>query len=57
MTTLPTVVSISWGSGESNYDTTHSAAAGAAFQKLGVLGVSVFAASGDPGTGKQVHNC
>ena len=57
MTTLPTVVSISWGSGESNYDTTHSAAAGAAFQKLGVLGVSVFAASGDQGTGKQVHNC
>ena len=25
--------------------------------QLGVLGVSVFAASGDQGTGKQVHNC
>jgi len=53
MTKPPSVVSISWGSGESNYEVAHMKAASACFQKMGVQGISVFAASGDEGTGKQ----
>ena len=50
---MPKVVSISWGSGESGYDKTHMTAASTCFQKLGTMGVSIFVASGDDGTGKQ----
>eukprot|EP00467_Chlorarachnion_reptans_P001776 CAMPEP_0114525142 /NCGR_PEP_ID=MMETSP0109-20121206/22252_1 /TAXON_ID=29199 /ORGANISM="Chlorarachnion reptans, Strain CCCM449" /LENGTH=528 /DNA_ID=CAMNT_0001706675 /DNA_START=87 /DNA_END=1673 /DNA_ORIENTATION=+ len=53
MTQIPTVLSISWGGGESQYPIEHQVSANKCFQKLGVLGVSVFAASGDDGTGKQ----
>ena len=50
---MPKVVSISWGSGESGYDKNHMTAASTCFQKLGTMGVSIFVASGDAGTGKQ----
>ena len=52
---MPTVVSLSWGIGENNY----AGKAGVldadndAFRKLGLLGVSVFAASGDTGPGSR----
>jgi tripeptidyl-peptidase-1 len=47
----PKVHSISWGSGESGYDPTEMRRVDTEFQKLGLLGMSVFAASGDQGTG------
>jgi len=53
MTKPPSVLSISWGSGESNYQVDHMKAASTCFQKMGVQGISVFAASGDDGTGKN----
>jgi len=53
MTKPPSVLSISWGSGESNYPAASLKAASACFQKMGVQGISIFAASGDDGTGKQ----
>eukprot|EP00945_MAST-04E_sp_MAST-4E-sp1_P005167 g5167.t1 len=53
MKPVPTVVSISWGSGESAYPADHMDAASACFQKLGTMGTSIFAASGDQGTNKQ----
>lgn len=53
MTHIPSVLSVSWGGGESNYPLDHQTGANACFQKLGLLGVSVLAASGDDGTGKQ----
>jgi len=53
MTERPSVLSISWGSGESDYDADHMQAANTCFQKMGVQGISVFVASGDQGTGKQ----
>jgi tripeptidyl-peptidase-1 len=49
----PSVLSISWGSGESTIDKSHMTSATACFQKLGLQGISIFAASGDVGTGKQ----
>ena len=51
--TRPTVLSISWGGGESNYPVPSMQAANTEFQKMALLGISVFAASGDDGTGKQ----
>ena len=53
MTQIPNVLSISWGGGESQYPIAHQVSGNKCFQKLGVLGISVFAASGDDGTGKQ----
>lgn len=53
MTTPPSVVSISWGSGESNYHAEHMQAGSDCFQKMGAQGITVFTASGDDGTGKQ----
>merc|ERR1719498_1788004 len=49
----PSVLSISWGSGESNYQVEHMKAASSCFQKMGAQGISVFVASVDEGTGKQ----
>eukprot|EP01062_Namystynia_karyoxenos_P076404 TRINITY_DN7483_c0_g1_i1.p1 TRINITY_DN7483_c0_g1~~TRINITY_DN7483_c0_g1_i1.p1 ORF type:complete len:559 (+),score=176.86 TRINITY_DN7483_c0_g1_i1:80-1678(+) len=53
MSAPPAVLSISWGSGESGYQAAHMQAGSAEFQKLGAAGISVFAASGDAGTGSQ----
>eukprot|EP00051_Salpingoeca_urceolata_P029799 m.491036 g.491036 ORF g.491036 m.491036 type:complete len:585 (+) comp29051_c0_seq1:231-1985(+) len=53
MTKVPSVLSVSWGGGESNYPLDHQTGATRCFQKLALLGTSVFAASGDDGTGKQ----
>lgn len=53
----PMVLSISWGGGESNYDLTRQHAANSCFQKLGLQGISIFASSGDDGTGKQGFLC
>jgi len=53
MTAPPSVVSISWGSGESNFNPEHLQAGSDCFQKMGVQGITVFTASGDEGTGKQ----
>jgi len=53
MTKPPSVVSISWGSAESNYQVEHMQAGSECFQKMGAQGISVFTASGDDGTGKQ----
>lgn len=47
----PSVLSVSWGSGESGWDPTGMAADSAEFRKLGLLGISVLVASGDQGTG------
>jgi len=49
----PSVVSISWGSGESRYETEHMQAGSDCFQKMGAQGISVFTASGDGGTGQK----
>lgn len=53
MTALPSVLSISWGSGESGFSAATANAVNAEFMKLGAAGVSVLAASGDDGTGSQ----
>ena len=53
MKPIPKVLSISWGSGESAYSNATVTSATACFQKLGTMGVSIFAASGDQGTNKQ----
>ena len=53
MSDIPKVLSISWGGPESEYHLDAQRAANRCFQKLGVQGVSIFAASGDDGTGKQ----
>jgi len=53
MTAPPAVVSISWGSGESNFHVEHIQAGSECFQKMGAQGITVFTASGDDGTGKQ----
>eukprot|EP00759_Apiculatamorpha_spiralis_P016234 PhF_6_TR22540/c0_g1_i1/m.32033/K01279/TPP1, CLN2; tripeptidyl-peptidase I len=53
MTTVPSVLSISWGSGESGYLVKTANAVNAEFMKLGSMGVSIFASSGDDGTGSQ----
>jgi tripeptidyl-peptidase-1 len=58
---MPYVVSISWGMGYERYvnDTSVMVADNDAFRKLGLLGVSVFAASGDsgPGVRSEEFNC
>mmetsp|Transcript_5788 Transcript_5788/g.6221 ORF Transcript_5788/g.6221 Transcript_5788/m.6221 type:complete len:542 (+) Transcript_5788:43-1668(+) len=60
-TPMPYVVSISWGSGYERYvnDTQVMVADNDGFRKLGLLGVSVFAASGDsgPGVRSEEFNC
>lgn len=48
---MPTVASISWGSGESGYERSGIDSDNHEFKKLGLLGVSVLTASGDHGTG------
>lgn len=53
----PSVLSISWGGGESQYNLERQYAANSCFQKLGLMGISIFAASGDDGTGKQGFLC
>ena len=50
MTSRPSVVSISWGSGETGYLLDHMQAANAEFMKMGLAGISVLTASGDDGT-------
>eukprot|EP01094_Clydonella_sp_ATCC50884_P022674 TRINITY_DN5260_c0_g1_i3.p2 TRINITY_DN5260_c0_g1~~TRINITY_DN5260_c0_g1_i3.p2 ORF type:complete len:562 (+),score=107.91 TRINITY_DN5260_c0_g1_i3:74-1687(+) len=49
----PWIHSVSWGSAESGFSKTTLNQTNIAFQKMGVLGFSVFAASGDSGTGRQ----
>lgn len=53
----PSVVSISWGLGDYNYalDVAALEADNRAFRKLGTLGISVFAASGDSGPGARSY--
>lgn len=53
LTSIPKVLSISWGGPESQYPKESQLAADRCFQKLGLQGVSILAASGDQGTGKQ----
>jgi tripeptidyl-peptidase-1 len=56
----PSVVSISWGVGESSYYKKEQllVADNAAFRKLGLRGVTVFVASGDSGPGaRRFLNC
>jgi len=53
MTSPPSVLSISWGSGESGFILDHMQAANAEFMKMGLKGISILTASGDDGTGKQ----
>jgi tripeptidyl-peptidase-1 len=55
---MPTVVSLSWGIGENNYKGNYGVlhADNDAFRKLGLLGVTVFAASGDTGPGSRGFN-
>jgi len=50
---LPTVWSISWGGGESNYPVPAQHAADDCFARAALKGVTVLAASGDDGTGSQ----
>ena len=52
MTQIPNVLSISWGGRRIAHPIAHQVSK-ECFQKLGVLGISIFAASGDDGTGKQ----
>jgi subtilase family serine protease len=54
----PHVLSVSWGSGESGYEPSHTSAANDEFKKMATMGISIFTASGDAGTGKQgVFGC
>lgn len=59
--TFPLVVSISWGMGVQRYMFEESimVADNDAFRKMGLVGVSIFAASGDSGPGNRggVFNC
>ena len=61
--TVPTVVSISWGLGDYYYTTTGQTAAmyadNDAFRKAGLLGVTLLAASGDSGVGvrREIFQC
>jgi tripeptidyl-peptidase I len=48
---MPLVLSISWGSGESGFDNVTMESESEEFRKLGLLGATIFAASGDQGTG------
>lgn len=53
----PSVVSLSWGLGDYNFASNPEAleADNRAFRKLGLVGVSVFAASGDSGPGARSY--
>ena len=53
MTAPPSTLSVSWGSGESNYDLQHQRGANVEFAKMGLKGITLLTASGDGGTGKQ----
>lgn len=53
LSTTPSVFSISWGAGESAYSVAHMRAADACFQRAALKGVTILAASGDQGTGRQ----
>lgn len=57
LTSPPSVLSISWGAGESGYDAAHMRAADACFQRAAVGGLTLLAASGDAGTGRQGGPC
>lgn len=48
---MPLVLSISWGSGESGFDNVTMESESEEFRKLGLLGATIFSASGDQGTG------
>lgn len=48
---MPLVLSISWGSGESGFDNVTMQSDSEEFRKLGLLGATIFSASGDQGTG------
>jgi tripeptidyl-peptidase-1 len=50
---LPTVWSVSWGGGESNYPPAAQRAADDCFARAALKGVTVLAASGDEGTGSH----
>eukprot|EP00935_MAST-01C_sp_MAST-1C-sp1_P000918 g918.t1 len=50
---LPTVWSVSWGGGESNYPVDAQHAADDCFARAALKGVTVLAASGDQGTGSH----
>ena len=50
---LPTVWSVSWGGGESNYAVDAQRAADDCFARAALKGVTVLAASGDDGTGSH----
>ena len=50
---LPTVWSVSWGGGESNYAVDAQHAADDCFARAALKGVTVLAASGDDGTGSH----
>ncbi|KAL1521607.1 hypothetical protein AB1Y20_021266 [Prymnesium parvum] len=50
---LPTVWSISWGGGESEYPVAEQRAADDCFARAALKGVTVLAASGDDGTGSH----
>jgi tripeptidyl-peptidase-1 len=57
---LPSVWSISWGGGESQYPLAAQRAADDCFARAALKGVTVLAASGDDGTGSQgglFHRC
>ena len=49
----PSVLSVSWGSGESGFEPDHMKTANACFQKAALKGISIFTASGDQGTGAK----
>ncbi len=61
LTPMPYVVSISWGMGYERYDQAESVMItdNDAFRKMGLRGISVFAASGDsgPGVRSEELNC
>ena len=53
MPTPPSVLSISWGGAESTYSMADQIAADRCFQRAALKGVTILAASGDDGTGRQ----
>ncbi len=55
-TNKPSVISISWGGPESNWDQQSLTAFDNAFQDAAVLGVTVLAAAGDNGSGDGVND-
>jgi kumamolisin len=55
-TNQPTVISISWGSAEDNWTAQGRDAMNQAFQNAAAVGISVFAAAGDNGSGDGVQD-